>query len=108
LGLLNVKTVADGKQAVDAVKKASDDKEMFDVILMDLHMPEMDGITATKHIRELQCGKSVYIVALTADVQTSVRTQCLDAGMNDFLGKPFKQKDMLSVLTRACENVNKV
>ena len=76
---------------------------MFDVILMDLHMPEMDGITATKLIRQEKYGKDVYIVALTADVQTTVRNQCLEAGMNDFMGKPFKQKDLLAVLTRACE-----
>ena len=65
----------------------------------------MDGLTATKLIREFDFGRIVYIVALTADVQTAVRTQCLDAGMNDFLGKPFKQKDMLTVLTRASEKM---
>jgi CheY-like chemotaxis protein len=67
-------------------------------------MPEMDGITATRLIREHRYGKNLYIVALTADVQTTVRTQCLEAGMNDFMGKPFKQKDLLCVLSRACES----
>ncbi len=74
----------------EAVAAASGTK--YDLILMDCHMPEMDGFTATKEIRrnEAECGKErVPIIALTGDVQMGIKEQCQAAGMDDYLSKPF-------------------
>lgn len=91
-----VHLVADGKQAVEAAA-ASD----YALILMDMQMPEMDGLTATRHIRQLSGPRAaVPIVALTANAMQSDREACLQAGMNDFLAKPFKTDELASCLTR--------
>ena len=76
---------ADGRQALAA---ASD--ETFDLVLMDLHMPHLDGVAATRAIRALRdpARSTVPIVALTADTLAETRDRCLVAGMNDFLTKP--------------------
>ncbi|MEN8178558.1 MAG: response regulator [Pseudomonadota bacterium] len=64
----------------------------YDLILMDCHMPEMDGFVATKAIRSQEPkGSHVPIIALTADVQKGVQEQCRAAGMDDYLSKPFNQ-----------------
>lgn len=76
-----------------AVEKAKSD--IFDVIFMDLQMPEMNGIEATKQIRKLSSvGKNVPIVALTADVSQKSVDSCIASGMNDFLAKPFKADEL--------------
>jgi CheY-like chemotaxis protein/HPt (histidine-containing phosphotransfer) domain-containing protein len=62
----------------------------YDLILMDCQMPEMDGLTATREIRKLEAGKSrVPVVAVTAGTVSGARRACLEAGMDDFLAKPF-------------------
>lgn len=73
-----------GKEAVDAVANA-DNK--FDIILMDIHMPEVDGIEASKRIRALKC--TVPIIALTANIMQDEKNKCLEAGMNCVLTKPY-------------------
>jgi predicted ATPase/signal transduction histidine kinase/ActR/RegA family two-component response regulator len=89
-----VDVVADGRAAVDA---ASD--ELYDVILMDMHMPEMDGLEATRLIRAMSAPYSnVPIVALTAAGQVSDVQTCLDAGMNYFLTKPIRVDRLRAVL----------
>jgi signal transduction histidine kinase/CheY-like chemotaxis protein len=76
----------------------------FDVVLMDIHMPEMDGLTSTRHIRELPSPRSqVPIVALTADVMNGAEQRALDAGMNDFLSKPLRKAQLQAALGRACK-----
>ncbi len=75
----------------------------FDLVLMDMQMPEMDGIEATKRMRALQADSVnglTPIVALTANVQPEDRERCFAAGMNDFIAKPFRQNDMVAVLQR--------
>lgn len=87
----------DGKEAYDACKK-----DHFDLIFMDLHMPELDGISATKAIlNELKNPPS--IVALTANVVGESQEECLEAGMCGFVQKPFKISD----LERIIRNVSK-
>ena len=87
----------DGRQALEMASTQS-----WDLILMDLHMPEMDGIEATRSIRQLDDSQraSVPIVALTADVFPETRQQCLEAGITDFLTKPVDHDALQAVLAR--------
>ncbi|GAB3250027.1 ATP-binding protein [Chitinimonas naiadis] len=83
----------DGHQVVpawnglEAVTQAR--AQCFDVILMDMQMPEMDGLAATKAIRAMEEGRRIPIVAMTANVLPEDRARCHAAGMDDFLGKPI-------------------
>ncbi|TSE18410.1 Sensory/regulatory protein RpfC [Tepidimonas alkaliphilus] len=86
---------ADGAQALDLAAEQD-----FDLILMDVHMPVLDGLEATRRIRALPGPRGqVPIVALTADVLDAAQTQARAAGMNDFLGKPV-QPDQLQATVR--------
>ena len=89
----------DGKQAVGAVKETA-----YDLVLMDCQMPVMDGFEATRVIRHGEncdgSGIRLPIVALTADVVEGDREQCLAAGMDDYLAKPFTQGELRSVLEK--------
>jgi CheY-like chemotaxis protein/HPt (histidine-containing phosphotransfer) domain-containing protein len=89
--------VADnGIEAVDAVEH-----QPYDLILMDVHMPSMDGLGATRKIRERAPPRGkIPIVALTADAVAGVREQYLAAGMDDFLSKPFNRSELLAVVER--------
>ena len=78
-----------GEVGVAKVTHAINVKAPYTLILMDCHMPVMDGITATKHIRRLDgAGSDVPIIALTANAMPSEKDKCLHAGMNDFISKP--------------------
>ncbi|KDE41228.1 Sensory box histidine kinase/response regulator [Nitrincola lacisaponensis] len=73
----------------------------FDLVLMDMQMPVMDGITAARRIRALDTAISeVPIVAVTANVMPEDRQKCFDAGMNDFLSKPFNKEDLAQKIER--------
>jgi CheY-like chemotaxis protein len=78
------------------------------VILMDIFMPDMDGITAAQKIREMP-GEipSIPIIALTADAMAAEWEKYLAAGMNDYLSKPFEATQLLSILKRCTEGVAK-
>ena len=89
-----VHVVETGREVLDAI-----DEQSYDVILMDVQMPEMDGLEATHRIREEQpAEKQPYVVALTASVMESDRKACRDAGMDAFLSKPVQREDLLEVL----------
>jgi len=70
------------------------------LILMDIHMPEMDGLEATAKIRALPGYAHVPIIALTAEAFTEERERCLQAGMNDHLSKPVRPNDLFATLLR--------
>ncbi len=89
-----------GEDAVAALAK--DDSPRFDLVLMDLHMPQMDGFAATRAIRALPSAacSTVPIVALTADAFEETRNRCVVTGMNGFLGKPVSPQELATVLRR--------
>jgi CheY-like chemotaxis protein len=94
----NVTVVNNGREALDAHAQGA-----FDLILMDCDMPEMDGFEATRQIRGRErssIGKRVPIVALTANAMAQDRENCLDAGMDDHLSKPFSILTMQDMLAR--------
>jgi two-component system sensor histidine kinase/response regulator len=81
------------------------DKQPYDLVLMDLEMPEMDGLTACRHIRKHGAFKP-QIVAMTADVIGEKQQECLDAGMNGFIGKPIKIDMLCAMLKKTAEALN--
>jgi PAS domain S-box-containing protein len=92
----SVHAVEDGAQCVAAVRE-----QRFDLVLMDMQMPVMDGVEATREIRSAERGgKRTPIVALTANVLPGQLERCLDAGMDDFLGKPLDVERLRDVLER--------
>ena len=83
-----------GQQALDLLQE-----EEFDLVLMDIQMPVMDGYTTTRHIRNT-LKKNVPIIAMTAHALASEREQCLQAGMNDFMPKPFQIEELQRILRK--------
>ena len=75
----------------------------FDLILMDVQMPDMDGLQATAEIRERETvtGEHMLIIALTAHAIKGDRERCLDAGMDDYLSKPIRPDELTAVIRRA-------
>jgi signal transduction histidine kinase/ActR/RegA family two-component response regulator len=91
-----VHVVSDGLQAVEAVKS-----ENYDLVLMDVSMPEMNGTTAARIIRGLKGEISnIPIIALTANAMAEHREEAQSAGMNDFVTKPFEPNDLLAAIAR--------
>jgi signal transduction histidine kinase/DNA-binding response OmpR family regulator len=95
LGLTAVDTVGNGQEAVAAVAARP-----YDLVLMDVQMPVMDGLEATRRIRsELPADRQPCIVAMTASAMLSDREACLAAGMDGYLAKPVREKEMRAVLS---------
>jgi PAS domain S-box-containing protein len=91
-----VDVVGNGIEAVNAVRAIA-----FDLVMMDLHMPEMDGISATRAIRAFAGDRSrVPIVAMTADALGGARERCLEAGMNDYISKPIDAEELHAAIAR--------
>jgi PAS domain S-box-containing protein len=74
------------------------ERQAYDVILMDVQMPEMDGFEATRAIRRRWPERKICIIAVTAHAQEEDRKRCLEAGMDDYISKPVRMKDLLSAL----------
>ncbi|MBF0303724.1 MAG: response regulator [Desulfamplus sp.] len=89
--------VCNGKEAVEAIRKNS-----YDIVLMDVQMPEMDGIEATKIIR----GENfkVPVIAMTANATQGDRKVCIDAGMNDYITKPIDPEKLYEVINKHLQN----
>lgn len=95
---LSQHTTLSAKSGVEALEALSKMKVTFDVILMDCQMPQMDGFEATKRIRKGEAGDryvDVPIIALTANAMKGDKERCVDAGMDDYLSKPFEVEDLL-------------
>jgi len=82
----------------EAIEKATSDN--YDIILMDINMPGMDGLETTRAIRGLDNYKDIPIIALTGNADPETRRDCQDAGMNDYVTKPFKQTNLFETLDR--------
>ncbi len=100
LGYTQVEIAQNGQEAIEAWGKQRPDP----LILMDCHMPEMDGYEATRRIRELEGDRgseAVPIIAMTASAMTGDREFCLAAGMNDYTTKPIDRHALALVLKKA-------
>ncbi|WP_310494007.1 PAS domain S-box protein [Dechloromonas sp.] len=92
---LEVVTAENGLLAVDRYKQSN-----FDLILMDIQMPELNGLDATRQIRTLENGASIPIIALTANAFDADRENCIEAGMTDFLAKPVYPDALYTLLAK--------
>jgi len=97
---LRAEVAVNGREALVRVNQ-----QAYDVILMDCHMPELDGYDTTRAIRELEKSKAgfhrPYIIALTANALAGERERCLAAGMDDYIAKPFTVRQLEQVLVRS-------
>ncbi len=92
---ITVKIVNNGKEAIELLEN-----NLFDAVLMDIHMPEMDGFEATKLIRSQARFAGLPVIALTAGVTKDEQDKCMASGMNDFIAKPINPKQLMSTLVQ--------
>lgn len=94
----SVKTASNGQEALDRVST-----DLFDLIFMDIELPDMNGLDVTRHIRDLPVPRKANtpIVALTGNVASEDVKACFEAGMNDFLGKPISPEKLQDILLKA-------
>ena len=93
-----VDTAEDGLQAIEYVSK-----QRYDAIYMDVQMPNMNGLGATRLIRRLDNCATIPIIAMTANVFSDDKARCVDAGMTDFLKKPYDPAAFYAALLRALD-----
>lgn len=98
-----VTVASDGQQAVEQVAQGA-----FDLVLMDLHMPVMDGFEATRRIRTLPQGARLPVIAMTAAAMAQDRRDSLNAGMNDHIAKPVEPKNLAETLLKWLTGRNQV
>ena len=90
----NAEVATNGLEVLEALKV-----QPYDLILMDVQMPQMDGLEATRRIRNLsETCKDIYIIAMTANAMLGDRETCLQAGMNDYISKPIRVNELIAVL----------
>jgi len=87
-----------GREAVETLLQSKADE--FDVVLMDIQMPVLDGLAATQEIREAETsnGRHIAIVAMTAEAMKGDREKCLEAGMDDYLSKPIRPQELYDMI----------
>ncbi|MCL4135595.1 UNVERIFIED_CONTAM: hypothetical protein GTU68_002699 [Idotea baltica] len=95
---IEIETAENGKIAIEMLNNDPN----FDVILMDLNMPEMGGLSATRYIRAMSdvYYQTVPIIAMTADVSPDIQTETRKSGMNGYLSKPFDPETLFEILER--------
>jgi len=92
---INAHFVADGQACIDELQR-----NIYDVILMDIQMPKLDGIDATSEIRLIQACKEIPIIGLSASIGLEDREKSLRSGMNDYLVKPFEVDDLAKMILK--------
>jgi PAS domain S-box-containing protein len=95
-----VDIAGNGRLGVDAVQNAANTGHPYQAVLMDMQMPVMDGLTATREIRRQLDASELPIIAMTANAMSADRETCLAAGMNDHIGKPFELEHLVATLLR--------
>lgn len=93
-----VTLAANGQQAIDMFS------DIYDLVLMDIQMPGVDGLTATKEIRQKRGGKRIPIIALTAHAQSGDKERFLESGMDDYIAKPYKAKEFYRIVSKYFNN----
>jgi CheY-like chemotaxis protein len=93
-----------GREALEALEK-----QHFDIVLMDVQMPEMDGFEATKRIREKEQASGIHqpIIALTAHAMQRDEQRCLAGGMDGYVAKPIKLEELFSVIEKVVPGMNR-
>ena len=91
--------VENGKIAVEAFKRYS-----FDLVLMDIQMPEMDGFEAVRTLRQAEVDTRLPVIALTANAMRGDRDACLEAGMDAYLSKPIRLQRLADVIESVCHS----
>jgi CheY-like chemotaxis protein len=94
-----INTANDGIQVLESLKKKD-----YNVILMDVQMPEMDGFEATQVIRQMSI-EQPYIIAMTANAMSNDKDECLQIGMNDYIAKPMRLAEIIKILKNAAAYV---
>ena len=96
---ISIDIASNGQEALDMYRQ-----NKYDLIMMDLQMPVMDGLESTRQIRilekETENDHHVYIVALTANAISEMKEDCIIAGMDDFMEKPFQESDLRILLSK--------
>jgi CheY-like chemotaxis protein len=86
-----------GREAISVLERARETDQPVDLILMDVMMPEMDGLTATREIRKRKEWADLPIIVLTAKAMPDDQSECLRAGANDYMAKPLDVEKLLSL-----------
>ncbi|MBF0206207.1 MAG: response regulator [Oligoflexia bacterium] len=96
-----VDTVSSGKEALTALEK-----KRYDLVFMDVTMPEMDGFETTKQIRNSQTiqNKNLPVLAITGHTSDEYKNKCFESGMNDYIEKPYLLDDLQKVITKVFKN----
>jgi signal transduction histidine kinase/DNA-binding response OmpR family regulator len=95
---VRLRIARNGREAIEELEKTSSEADKIDLVLMDVMMPEMDGLTAMREIRKRREWRNLPIIALTAKAMKSDQEQCLASGANDYLAKPLDVEKLLSLV----------
>ena len=86
-----------GKEALEAIKQS-----VFDLVLMDIQMPELDGYETVRQLRKDETGERLPVIALTANAMRTDREACLQAGMDAYVSKPIRLKKLAEIIQEVC------